>query len=125
MMTRCMVLLVAMGISGGCLSGSGLGLAGAAGGMADAAAGMSSPSMRIAAVVVPDVYEVTVSRKDSNLYKVEFTKLYVRTRYCYEYAFNEEAILKYQRGSIENVLVFRPGKAGSASCQVTELLQQD
>lgn len=120
------VLLVAAALlAAGCISGNGFGLAGAAGGMADAAAGVSSPGYRVATVVVPDVYEVTVSRKDSNLYKVEYTKLYVRTRYCYEYATGERAILTYQKGSLENTLRFRPGQTGSASCQVTELLQTD
>jgi hypothetical protein len=40
-------------------------------------------------------YEVTVTRKATDLYKVDGTSFYVETRYCYEYAYSEEAILKY------------------------------
>ncbi|MCB9312591.1 MAG: hypothetical protein H6568_07465 [Lewinellaceae bacterium] len=41
-------------------------------------------------------YKVEVTRKGSNLYKVEGTKLFIETRYCYEYATYEDAILKVE-----------------------------
>ena len=38
-------------------------------------------------------YQVTVSRKDQDLYKVEGTNIYIQTQFCYEYAIHDEAIL--------------------------------
>ena len=38
-------------------------------------------------------YKVDLTRKGSNIYKVESTKYYIETRYCYEYATYEEVIL--------------------------------
>lgn len=52
------------------------------------------------------VYEVRVTRKAQDLYKLEGTNLYIETRYCYEYAFSEDAIMKlesnygYTKGSL-------------------------
>lgn len=52
------------------------------------------------------VYEIRITRKGSNIYKLEGTKFYIETRYCYEYATNDEAILKvenaygYTKGTI-------------------------
>ncbi|MBK7344263.1 MAG: hypothetical protein IPJ06_14930 [Saprospiraceae bacterium] len=51
-------------------------------------------------------YKVEISRKGSNIYKLEGTKYYIETRYCYEYATYEDAILKvisnygYQKGTL-------------------------
>lgn len=42
------------------------------------------------------VYEISVTRKGPNLYKVEGTSLYIETRYCFEYAYSETVILKYE-----------------------------
>lgn len=38
-------------------------------------------------------YEVELTRKDSNLYHICGTKYYIKTRYCYEYATYDDAIL--------------------------------
>lgn len=38
-------------------------------------------------------YKVSLTRKGSNIYKVENTNFWIETRYCYEYAFYKEAIL--------------------------------
>lgn len=51
-------------------------------------------------------YEIEITRKGSNIYKLEGTKYYIETRYCYEYATYDDAILKvesnygYQKGTI-------------------------
>ena len=42
------------------------------------------------------VYEISVTRKGPNLYKVEGTSLYIETRHCSEYAYSETVILKYE-----------------------------
>lgn len=52
------------------------------------------------------IYKVEITRKGSNLYKLEGTKYYIETRYSYEYAINDDAILKiesnygYTKGTI-------------------------
>lgn len=38
-------------------------------------------------------YEIELTRKDSNLYQVCGTDIYIKTRYCYESATYDEAIL--------------------------------
>lgn len=38
-------------------------------------------------------YQVTVSRKDKDLYKIEGTNIYIQTQFCFEYAIFENAIL--------------------------------
>jgi hypothetical protein len=38
-------------------------------------------------------YRVNITRKDANLYKVDGTDFYIRTKYCYEYCYSEEVIL--------------------------------
>ena len=41
-------------------------------------------------------YRIEVTRKGSNLYKVEGTDYYIETSYCYEYATYDEAILEIE-----------------------------
>ena len=38
-------------------------------------------------------YEIELTRKDSNLYQVCGTDIYIKTRYCYEYATYDEVIV--------------------------------
>ena len=39
-------------------------------------------------------YEVNLTRKGSNVYRVDGKDIIVQTRYCYVYAYSEEAILR-------------------------------
>lgn len=39
-------------------------------------------------------YAVNLTRKGSNVYKIDGKDVFVQTRYCYVYAYSEEAILK-------------------------------
>ncbi len=41
-----------------------------------------------------EVYKVTVTRKSDDLYQVQGQKIFVKTRYCYEYVYGDEAILR-------------------------------
>jgi len=41
-----------------------------------------------------DNYEVNLTRKGSNVYKVDGKDIIIQTRYCYVYAYSEEAIFK-------------------------------
>ena len=51
-------------------------------------------------------YEVELTRIDSNFYQIYGTNHYIETKYCYEYATREEAILNitsnygYTRGEV-------------------------
>ena len=38
-------------------------------------------------------YSVELTKVDSNFYKIYGTDLYIETRYCYEYAIRDEAVL--------------------------------
>lgn len=48
----------------------------------------------LAGTASADAYDVTVSRKDSNVYAVSGKDVVIHTRYCYVYAYSEDAILK-------------------------------
>ena len=41
-------------------------------------------------------YDVTVTRKGSNLYRVDGTWSYVATNYCYEYVYGQKAVLRHR-----------------------------
>lgn len=44
--------------------------------------------------VLADNYEVRLTRKGSNVYKIDGKDIIIQTRYCYVYAYSEEAIFK-------------------------------
>ena len=44
--------------------------------------------------VLAENYEVSLTRKGSNVYKIDGKDIIIQTRYCYVYAYSEEAILK-------------------------------
>ena len=43
--------------------------------------------------VMADQYKVSVTREDSNIYRVVENNMYIITKYCYEYVYSEDAIL--------------------------------
>ena len=45
-------------------------------------------------VVLAEDYDVSVTHIDSNLYKIDTMDIYVQTRYCYEYVYYEDSILR-------------------------------
>lgn len=47
-----------------------------------------------AAPALAENYEVNLTRKGSNVYKVDAKDIIIQTRYCYVYAYSEEAIFK-------------------------------
>jgi hypothetical protein len=79
--------------------------------------------LRVQAASTP-TYRVTVTRKDHDLYRIDLTKLYVKTKYCYEYVYSEEALLTYERGGLENKLIFDK-RPLTASCDVDKVLSED
>lgn len=55
-------------------------------------------------------FKIDVTRKGSNIYKIEGTDYYIETRYCYEYAIYDEAILKVESnyGYNKGTIIFNP-----------------
>ena len=47
-----------------------------------------------AAPALSENYEVNLTRKGSNVYKIDGKDIIIQTRYCYVYAYSEEAIFK-------------------------------
>ena len=41
-------------------------------------------------------YVVNVTRKSSNLYKVDNKNIYIETKYCSEYSYNQEVVLNVE-----------------------------
>ena len=55
----------------------------------------------ISQVLVPTdlksgAYDVLVTRKGQDLYRVDGTSTYLRTQFCYEYAYAQKAVLRYR-----------------------------
>jgi hypothetical protein len=44
-------------------------------------------------------YKVNITRKDADLYRIDGTDFYIRTKYCYRYCYSEEVILVVYTGS--------------------------
>ena len=58
-----------------------------------------------------EFYKVNVRRVDGNLYSFKSGSVegVIQTKYCYEYTYSDDAILKYEKGSYENKLIFSSG----------------
>lgn len=65
-----------------------------------------------------EYYKVYIKRVDSNLYKTD-SGLHIKTKYCYEYSYGEEAILKYESYSYDNKLIFDSG----STCDVEKIFK--
>jgi len=48
----------------------------------------------IPTIIEEGSYNIEITRKGSNIYKLEGTKYYIETRFCFEYTMFDEAILK-------------------------------
>jgi hypothetical protein len=66
-----------------------------------------------------DWYKVEVTRTEQNLYKFTSgsTKGIIITKYCYEYATRDDALLKWTGSAYDGKLVFDNG----TSCDVSEV----
>lgn len=71
----------------------------------------------VAATVYAEFYEVNVTRVEQNLYRDTTSRAFIVTRYCYEYAYNQDAVLIYEAYSYSNKLVFDSG----TSCDVVKV----
>ncbi|WP_146101354.1 hypothetical protein [Bradyrhizobium sp. AC87j1] len=70
-----------------------------------------------------DYYKVQVTRKNQDLYEVVGQSIYVMTRYCYEYVYYSEAILKIDApaGYTVGEIIFVGN--GSSKCDVAKVLR--
>lgn len=73
--------------------------------------------LALAGAAQAELYRVVVSRIDSNLYKDHNTGVVIETKYCYEYATRDEAVLRYEQYSYDNKLIFSSG----TTCEVKAL----
>ncbi len=61
------------------------------------------------ALAFAEYYKINVKRVEQDLYKTTTGGLYIQTRYCYEYTYGDEAILKYEDYSYDNKIIFGSG----------------
>lgn len=59
-----------------------------------------------AGVVSAETYRVTVKRIEQNVYLETTSKTVIETKYCYEYAYGEDAVLKWEGRYGDNWIVF-------------------
>ena len=76
-------------------------------------------AVSISSFAYAEYYKVNVKRVDKDLYKTTTDGLYIQTRYCYEYTYGDEAVLKYEDYSHENKLIFNSG----TSCDVVKVFK--
>ncbi|QWG21551.1 hypothetical protein KMZ93_16240 [Bradyrhizobium sediminis] len=74
-------------------------------------------------LVASDYYKASVTRKSQDLYEVVGQNTYVKTRYCYEYVYYSDAILKIDAPSGYTVgeIIF-VGNGGN-KCEIEKLLR--
>lgn len=67
-----------------------------------------------------EYYKATVSRVESNIYKVEYTypPIYIITKFCFQYSFYEDAIVELN--PIGGRLIFTNSKS---TCDIKELVR--
>lgn len=70
--------------------------------------------------VAGSLYQVTVTRRDTDIYAFTsgISTGVIVTKYCYELAFMDEAVLKYDPYSYDNKLIFSNG----TSCDVKGII---
>ena len=73
-------------------------------------------------VAYADLYKVSVTPKAQDIYQIDGSSIYIKTRYCYEYAYSEDAILQIDSPSGYNVgeLTF---VGGGSKCDVEKVLR--
>jgi hypothetical protein len=69
----------------------------------------------VAASVYAATYDVNVTRVEQDLYKVTGFDMYIKTMYCYEYAYNQDAVISYDKNSYTNSILFTES---GESCKV-------
>jgi hypothetical protein len=70
-----------------------------------------------------DYYKVQVTRKAQDLYEVVGQSIYVKTRYCYEYVYYSDAILKIDSSAGYSVGEIVFVDASGSKCDIEKLLR--
>ena len=65
---------------------------------------------------ITENYDISVTRKGSNLYKVDGKNIFIHTRYCYEYVYYENSFLRMNGYSGEIMFIDSGGQ-----CDVKEV----
>lgn len=65
-----------------------------------------------------EMYAVNVKRIDKDLYKTD-DGVYIQTKYCYEYTYGDDAVLRYEPYSYDNKLIFDSG----TTCEVVKVFK--
>ena len=70
-----------------------------------------------------EYYKVQVTRKDQDLYKIDYQNIYIKTRYCYEYVYYSDAILKIDSNYGYNIgeIIFVGN--GNSKCDIEKILK--
>lgn len=74
--------------------------------------------LAVAGSAAAEMYAVNVRRIDKDLYKTS-DGVYIQTKYCYEYAYGDDAVLIYEKYSYDNKLVFDNGTV----CEVEKVFK--
>ena len=84
---------------------------------------LAAPSLPLPAQTQAQAQEATirVTRKATDQYAVEGSKITITTKYCHEYVRNEEALLTTRAEGAENALLFATG----AQCEVINAVKAD
>ena len=84
---------------------------------------MASPPLSLFAQAPTISQEATirVTRKATDQYAVEGSKITITTKYCHEYVRNEEAVMTTRAEGAENALLFATG----AQCEVISAVKAD
>jgi hypothetical protein len=66
-----------------------------------------------------DTYRVNVTRKAQDFYEETQTRIIIKTRYCYEYVYYEDAILEWDGRTGRLVFI----ESGGGECDVDRILK--
>ena len=70
---------------------------------------MASPPLFAQAPTISQEATIRVTRKATDQYAVEGSKITITTKYCHEYVRNEEAVMTTRAEGAENALLFATG----------------
>jgi hypothetical protein len=82
-------------------------------------------ALSLPSLVGAETYQITVTRESDDLYKVDGTDIYIKTRYCYEYSYSQKAILIVDSPSGYNIgkLIFVQSSGRGNQCDVEKILR--
>lgn len=72
-------------------------------------AGVAIALLAASAAASAEMYAVNVRRIDKDLYKTD-EGVYIQTKYCHEYTYGDDAVLRYEPYGYDNKLIFDSGE---------------